>query len=100
MFDKKTSNPYSARNTTKPVNFYCTAPTAHSVYLTGDFNGWDPTSHPMCRREDGCWFIVVQLSHGHHRYQFLVDDKPILDPLGAGIARNERNERVSLLAVS
>jgi 1,4-alpha-glucan branching enzyme len=100
MFDKTTTNPYSARHTAKPVNFYCSAPSARSVYLVGDFNGWDPSSHPMRRRVDGSWFIEVHLTHGHHRYQFLVDDAPFLDPQGAGIARNERNERVSLVAVS
>jgi len=100
MFTKSTANPYSARTTTKPVNFYCAAPSAQSVYLMGDFNGWNPASHPMRRRDDGCWFIEVQLPHGHHRYQFLVDGKPVLDPQGTGLARDERNERVSLVAVS
>ena len=100
MFEKRASNLYPARKTTKPVNFYCAAPSARSVYLVGDFNGWDPTSHPMRRRVDGGWFIEVQLAHGHHRYQFLVDNEPVLDPQATGIARNEHNERVSLLAVS
>jgi 1,4-alpha-glucan branching enzyme len=100
MFDKTTTNSYAARNTVKPVNFYCYAPSARSVYLVGDFNGWDATSHPMRRRVDGCWFIEAQLTHGHHRYRFLVDDKPVLDPHGMGIARNERHEQVSLVAVS
>ncbi|HWX22618.1 MAG TPA: isoamylase early set domain-containing protein [Candidatus Binatia bacterium] len=93
-------NRYGARNTAKPVNFYCAAPTAASVVLVGDFNGWDATSHPMQRQVDGCWSLQVQLTHGHHRYRFLVDGKPVLDPRGTGIARNERNERVSLVAVS
>src|SRR5215472_4114238 len=97
---KDTINPYSARNTIKPVNFYCAAPSARSVYLVGDFNRWDPASHPMRRREDGCWFLEVHLPNGHHRYQFLVDGQPALDPRGTGIARGERNERVSLVAVS
>ncbi len=100
MFDESTSHRYSARNTIKPVNFYCAAPSAQSVYLAGDFNGWDPTSHPMQRRVDGCWFLEVSLTHGHHQYCFLVDGKPVLDPKSTGIVRNERNERVSLLAVS
>jgi len=99
-FDKTTTNRYAAGSMTKPVNFYCAAPSAQSVYLVGDFNGWHPTSHPMRRREDGWWFTEVQLAHGHHRYRFLVDGKPVLDPQGTGIARDERNERVSLLAVS
>jgi 1,4-alpha-glucan branching enzyme len=93
-------NRYGAKNTTKPVNFYCPAPTAASVVLVGDFNNWDATSHPMQRRVDGCWFLQVQLNHGHHRYRFLVDGKPVLDPRGTGIARNDLNERVSLIAVS
>jgi 1,4-alpha-glucan branching enzyme len=100
MIDRNTTSPCSARNTTKPVNFYYAAPFAQSVFLLGDFNGWDPASHPMRRREDGWWFIEVPLTHGHHRYRFLVDGKPVLDPQGAGIARDERNERVSLVAVS
>lgn len=54
----------------------------------------------MRRREDGWWFIEVHLTHGHHQYRFLVDDQPFLDPKGTGTARNERNEQVSLLAVS
>jgi 1,4-alpha-glucan branching enzyme len=91
---------YSARNMAKPVNFYCAAPGAKSVNLVGDFNEWDPTSHPMERRVDGWWFLQVPLTHGHHHYQFLVDGKPMLDPHATGVAYNKRNEEVSLLAVS
>jgi 1,4-alpha-glucan branching enzyme len=99
MFNN-TNNLYAARRTTKPVNFYFAASTAQSVYLVGDFNGWDSTSHPMRRREDGWWFIEVQLRHGYHRYRFLVDGKPVLDPQSTGTAHDEQNEQVSLLAVS
>jgi 1,4-alpha-glucan branching enzyme len=97
---KQGINRYGARNTTKPINFYFAAPTATSVVLVGDFNNWDATSHPMQRQVDGCWFLQVQLTHGHHLYRFLVDGKPFLDPRATGIARYERNEQVSLIAVS
>ena len=100
IFARSPANMYSARNMTKPVNFFCAAPLAQSVYIVGDFNGWDSTAHPMRRGVDGSWSIQVQLTHGHHRYRFLVDDKPVLDPRGTGIARDELNEKVSLLAVS
>ncbi len=100
IFRKSTNDRYEAKNTAKPVNFYCSAPAAQSVYLVGDFNGWNPLAHPMRRQIDGCWFLQVQLTHGHHRYRFLVDGEPTLDPRGTGIARNEQNERVSLIAVS
>jgi hypothetical protein len=57
-------------------------------------------SRPMHHRVDGWWFIEVQLTHSHDRYRFLVDDEPVLDPQATGIARDDLNERVSLLAVS
>ena len=91
---------YSAKNMAKPVNFFCLAPEAKAVFLVGDFNGWRDDAHPMVRHPDGSWHIVVAVHHGHHRYHFLVDGKPALDPRATGVARNERNERVSLIAIS
>jgi 1,4-alpha-glucan branching enzyme len=91
---------YSAKKMLKPVNFVCVAPQAQEVFLVGDFNDWHPGATPMARQFDGAWTAQVQLNHGHHHYQFLVDGKPMLDPRAQGIARNEKNEKVSLLAVS
>jgi 1,4-alpha-glucan branching enzyme len=93
-------NCYSAKNNVKPVNFYCTAPNAKAVCLVGDFNGWNPLANPMQRDASGSWTVQVQLHHGHRHYLFLVDGEPMLDANAHGIARNERNERVSLIAVS
>lgn len=98
--DKPSSDRYSAKDTAKPINFYCDAPKAQAVHLAGDFNRWDPTTHPMERRVDGWWFLQVPLTHGHHQYRFLVDGKPMLDPRATGVARNEWDEEVSLVAVS
>jgi len=91
---------YSAKKMSKPVNFICAAPAAQNVTLVGDFNDWDPSAFPMKRQPDGNWLIQVPLHHGHHHYQFLIDGKPTLDPKAQGIARNEKNEKVSLIAVS
>jgi 1,4-alpha-glucan branching enzyme len=92
--------PYSVKKTVKPVNFVCIAPDAKQVTLVGDFNDWDPKAHPLKRQPDGSWTGQVTLGHGHHHYRFLVDGKPTLDPRAQGIARDEQNEKVSLLAVS
>jgi 1,4-alpha-glucan branching enzyme len=86
--------------TVKPINFFCSAPQAQSVYLMGDFNGWNPSSLPMQRRVDGWWSLQIPLGPGHHRYQFLVDGKPTLDPHANGVTHTERYARVSLIAVS
>ena len=90
----------SARDMVKPIHFYCEAPGAKNVSLVGDFNEWNPSSHPMERRVDGWWFIEVPLTHGHHPYRFLVDGKPRLDPQATGVAHDEIDQEVSLVAVS
>lgn len=89
---------YSAKNSHKPVNFYCAAPFAKLVELAGDFNHWHPLS--MQKSLDGWWLAQVQLCHGHHQYRFLVDGKPMLDPFATGVARDEQGEQASLVAVS
>jgi 1,4-alpha-glucan branching enzyme len=91
---------YSAKKTVVPINFICVALEAKQVYLTGDFNDWDPVSHPMKRQPDGAWLIQVQLNHGHHHYRFLVDGKAVLDPRAQGIARDHQGAKASLIAVS
>ena len=82
------------------VNFFCMAPQAKSVSLVGDFNDWQPAAHPMTRMPDGGWTIRLELPHGHHQYVFLVDGQPTLDPNAMGKVHNERNEVVSLIAIS
>ena len=36
------------------------APSAYQLYLTGDFNGWNQTSHPLNRLENGIWELVLE----------------------------------------
>ena len=94
------SDRYSAKNNLRNINFMFAAPEAKHVSVIGDFNNWSPNVHPMVRQADGGWNIQISLPHGHHHYVFLVDGTPTLDPMAYGMARNERNERVSLIAVS
>lgn len=77
LHDKLDNGIYSANNSIKPVNFYCSIPAARVVQLAGDFNHWHPIL--MERREGGWWFIQIWLPHGHHRYRFLADGEPMLD---------------------
>ncbi len=95
-----TLSPYSAKRTRHHMNFFCDAPGASYVCLVGDFNEWDMAATPMLQTPDGRWLASLELPHGHHRYLFVADGKPKLDPNATGIVRNERNERVSLIAVS
>ncbi len=93
-------NRYSAKQFALATNFLCVAPDAKAVSVVGSFNDWDPEAHPMKRSPDGGWHAQVPLSHGHHHYMFLVDGKMTMDPRAQGVVRNEKNEKVSLIAIS
>jgi len=93
-------NAYSARHLRKPVAFTCLARDAKEVFVAGDFNGWEAKAHPMQRLLDGAWRAEILLPHGHHRYVFVVDGRPTLDPNAQGVARDDQGQRVSLVAVS
>ena len=41
------------------VRFAVWAPNAEVVSVTGDFNGWDRTRHPMRLRDGGIWEIFL-----------------------------------------
>lgn len=76
------------------------AANAKEVFLTGTFNDWNPRSHPMQRQVDGSWQLSVELGHGGHHYQFLVDGVSVNDPRAYGLARNPEGEKVSMVMVS
>ena len=93
-------NRYSAKGSTRPINFIYLAPEAKKVSVIGDFNHWRPDANPMTRMPDGGWFARIPLHHGHHQYLYLVDGKAVLDPRAQGTSRNAKNEKVSIIAVS
>ena len=91
---------YSAKNTVVAVNFMCVAPEAKEVVIVGDFNGWDPSVSAMRQAPDGSWHGSFPIHSGHHRYQFLVDGVPQLDPRATGVVKMEDESKASLLSVS
>ncbi len=36
------------------------APSAYQLYLTGEFNDWDSTSHPLTRLDNGIWELYLE----------------------------------------
>jgi len=36
------------------------APSAHQLYLEGEFNGWNQTSHPLTRLDNGVWELKLE----------------------------------------
>ena len=79
--------------------FYCVQPRAKSVYLIGDFNNWNPYSHPMHRNERGWWEIEIDLPDGEYSYRFIVDGKHRVDPLGRNIKHDRFNRELTSLII-
>ncbi len=52
---------------------------AAKVFLTGDFNNWNPTMDSMVKR-GGNWEVRLYLVPGRYRYAFVVDGKSVPDP--------------------
>jgi len=63
-------------NTTFTLKGY---PTARVVTVAGSFNGWD-SRHLLCGNQGGTWICRIDLPAGKYNYQFVVDDKWIVDP--------------------
>ena len=62
------------------TEFKLSAPQAKSVFLSGDFNQWSTSSHPLKMERDGVWKISLSLNPGQHQYRFLVDGEWQNDP--------------------
>ena len=70
----------TARTKPKKINFSFLSPQAESVSIAGDFNDWDPTSHPMKKDKKGVWKISLNLDPGTYQYNFYVDGEWQNDP--------------------
>ncbi|MDE2140937.1 MAG: glycogen-binding domain-containing protein [Elusimicrobia bacterium] len=81
----------------KPFEFKHKAPRAKSVELVGDFNAWKPGLLKM-KKSGGLWIVTVPLRPGPHKYLFLDDGRPVVDP-STGTADGPDGRRVSLRTV-
>ena len=62
--------------------FYYRDEGAKNVYMVGDFNNWNPYSHPFRKNKSGIWEIEFDLVPGAYAYRFIVDGLFRRDPLG------------------
>ena len=65
---------------TKKVSFDLLAPEAGSVSVAGEFNHWNPMSHPMKKNKKGLWEVSLSLAPGTCQYRFFVDGQWQNDP--------------------
>lgn len=71
----------AATSSVPRVRFTLDAPTATTVSIVGDFNGWTEGALPLRRSADGrTWEIEVPLTPGRYAYAFVVDGRIARDP--------------------
>lgn len=65
----------SRQEPVRVVQFVFVAPSARSVALVGDFNGWDTRATQMQRRAaPGVWTVSLPLPVGRHQYAFVINE--------------------------
>jgi len=70
------------------ITFSLSADKAARVALTGDFNKWSETAHPMKKNKKGIWEKILILDIGRYEYKFLVDGHWQSDPQNGHVCRN------------
>jgi hypothetical protein len=66
----------SRHDTVHVVRFVFVDPTARSVSLVGDFNGWSKSATQLEPAGDrGGWIVSIPLTSGRHEYAFIVDGR-------------------------
>ncbi len=64
----------------KKTEFSLLVPQAQRVSIAGDFNQWNPSSHPLQQDTKGTWKISLGLKPGKYEYRFLLDGEWQNDP--------------------
>jgi len=80
----------------RKISFSLKAPGADQVFLAGDFNNWDTTSHPMTKAGKGSWNKSLLLQEGSYEYKFIVDDQWEIDPKNHEGAKTMVNKKLVL----
>ena len=64
----------SPKQTPRNAEFIYYSPDAMSVYISGEFNGWDTQSFPMKKDKNGVWRSKVKLLPGRYEYKLFSDN--------------------------
>lgn len=63
---------------------------ASAIFLVGDFNDWNRTSHPMRQDSDGRWTLTVDLEPGRaYQFRYLADGEWMNDNQADAYAFNQ-----------
>ena len=90
----------AAKAETKAVTFSVHAEKGKSVYLAGEFNGWDPAAKAMAyKARQGIYVATVKLAPGDYQYKFVIDGTWCADPENAQAVSNDQGTFNSIVTV-
>lgn len=62
---------------------------ADRIYVTGDFNDWQPRAHPLIQNRHGVWQVTVDLPLGNsYQFRYVIDGQWRTDSHADGFADN------------
>jgi 1,4-alpha-glucan branching enzyme len=71
---------------------------ADIIYLVGDFNEWNHSSHPFQRDREGTWTLTLHLEVGRcYQFRYLRDGEWISDSQADGFVGNPHGSNNSLV---
>lgn len=71
----------TSATTKKKVTFSVAAEPGSRVFVSGDFNNWDPAGRAMVDKNgDGNYTATIVLAPGVYEYKFIVNDTWSVDP--------------------
>lgn len=71
-----------------------------SVHLSGDFNGWNRTSHPLEKKGEGPWEIETVVPTGRQRYKFYLNAEHwVPDPKAEATEYDAYKEPISIVTI-
>ena len=92
--------PAAARPATVLVRLVVLQPSANTVQVAGDFNGWNPALTPLEQTSNGAWSVTLPLRPGRYEYMFVVDGNQwIADPFAVELKDDGFGSRNAVLDV-
>ena len=82
------------------MTFTVHAEKGKAVYLSGEFNGWDPAAKKMSyKARSGIYAATVKLAAGTYQYKFVIDGVWCADPENADSVPNDQGTFNSVVTV-